>query len=142
MLKTLTLDGWILSLGDWIMRESDGDGVAPSQAPSWWQVSYDHGETWHDRATWPDPNKEIGLAMARVRNVSGVRVDGEPEPLGTSANELARAAMARIGYLRGENPKKRDDALLEIAGYIRRLQWMAERTAGVDASSTSDREPS
>ena len=112
MLKTLTLDGWILSLGDWIMRESDGDGVAPSQAPSWWQVSYDHGETWHDRATWPDPNKEIGLAMARVRNVSGVRVDGEPEPLGTSANELARAAMARIGYLRGENPKKRDDALL------------------------------
>ena len=72
----------------------------------------------------------------------GVRVDGEPEPLRTSANELARAAMARIGYLRGENPKKRDDALLEIAGYIRRLEWMAERTAGVDASSTSDREPS
>lgn len=27
MLKTHTLDGWRLSLEDWIMRESDGDGV-------------------------------------------------------------------------------------------------------------------
>lgn len=47
------------------------DGVTASDG-GLWQVSYNGGESWVDWPRKPDPNRDAGLAMAKVRHLAGV----------------------------------------------------------------------
>lgn len=92
------------------------------------------GETDAERAAWladkiaahGDYAKEAA-AMLRRWPAAPVVQEGE------AANVLAEAALVRIGYLRGDNPTRRDEALLEVAGYIQRLERLAQLAAPTPA---------
>ena len=82
-----------------------------------WQVSYDGGKTWVDWPRKPDPERDAGLAMAKVRHVSGV--DSCVATLTEEEREHIHQAIDMLGIYEAEERERGNDTYAEGASATR-----------------------